>query len=205
LAVADGDALGIDVSHYQGMVSWPEVKASGAQFAFAKATEGLTWTDPEFAANWAGMKAAGILRGAYHFFEPDDDAGQQAQFFLRTVQLESGDLPAVLDVETAASPGQDLWQGVQTWLETVEAATGLTPILYMSPDFAAANHAPSSLAVYPLWIADYGVEAPAIPQGWSTWLLWQSSESGTVAGLTGPVDLDQANGPLAALQALAMA
>jgi len=203
--VSDGNAQGIDVSHYQGTVDWQQVQAAGIGFAFAKATEGTTWTDPEFAANWAGMQEAGLLRGAYHFFEPNDDAAQQATFFLQNVQLESGDLPPMLDVETAAAAGTDLWQGVQTWLEQVAAATGTTPILYMSPDFADENDAPSSLAAYPLWVADYDTNGPSLPQGWTTWLLWQSSEDGTVAGVDGAVDLDEVNGTLADLQALTKA
>jgi len=193
---------GIDVSHYQGTVNWPLVKAAGVQFAFAKATEGVTWIDPEFVSNWAGMKAAGILRGAYHFFEPNDDAGEQAQLFLATVQLESGDLPPVLDIETAAATTEDLWQGVETWIGKVQAATGLPPILYMSPGFADENNVPASLITYPLWVAEYGVEEPRLPQGWTNWLLWQSSQSGTINGVTGSVDLDQVNGSLATLQAL---
>jgi lysozyme len=203
--VSNGNAQGIDVSHYQGTVDWQQVQAAGLGFAFAKATEGTTWTDPEFAANWAGMQAAGLLRGAYHFYEPNDDAAQQATFFLQNVQLESGDLPPMLDVETAAAAGTDLWQGVQTWLEQVAAATGTTPFLYMSPDFADENAAPSSLAAYPLWVADYDTNGPSLPQGWTTWLLWQFSEDGTVAGVDGAVDLDQVNGALTALQALAKA
>jgi hypothetical protein len=146
--MADSSARGIDVSHYQGTVDWQGVRMAGIQFAFAKATEGVTWTDPEFGTNWPGMRAAGLLRGAYHFFEPNDDAGQQAAFFLQTVQLEAGDLPPVLDVETEGTSPQALWQGVQTWLEQVEAAVGLPPILYMSPTFANENEVPASLASY---------------------------------------------------------
>jgi lysozyme len=201
--VANGDVQGIDVSHYQGTVDWQQVKAAGIQFAFAKATEGVTLADPEFAANWAGMKAAGLLRGAYHFYEPTDDAGQQAAFFLSTVQLASGDLPPVLDVETAAATSAQLWQGVQTWLDQVQAATGLRPILYLSATFANENAAPASLAAYPLWLAQYEVELPTLPTGWTTWLLWQYTETGTVNGVGGSVDRDQLNGPLAGLSALA--
>lgn len=204
--MANGNAQGIDVSHYQGTVAWPAVSQAGVTFAFAKATDGLTWTDPQFAVNWPQMKAAGILRGAYHFFEPADDAAAQAQFFLQTVQLAPGDLPPALDVETAGSGGTAaLWQGVETWLQTVAAATGVQPFLYMDPTFANEYQAPASLAGYPLWIAEYGVAEPTLPQGWSAWRIWQSSESGTVAGITGPVDLDVLNGPLANLAALALA
>jgi lysozyme len=203
--VPNGDVQGIDVSHYQGTVDWQQVSAAGIQFAFAKATEGVTFADSEFATNWAAMKAAGILRGAYHFFEPTDDAGQQATFFLSTVQFESGDLPPVLDVETAAATSAELWQGVQTWLDQVEAATGVQPILYLNSSFANENAAPTSLAAYPLWLAQYEVDQPTVPNGWTTWLLWQYSQSGTINGVSGSVDLDQLNGPLSGLSALAKA
>jgi lysozyme len=200
--MSTANAQGIDVSHFQGTVSWQQVQQAGTLFAIAKATDGLTYTDPDFAINWAGIKEAGLLRGAYHFFEPADDAAQQAEFFLSVVQIESGDLPPVLDVEKAPTTGEALWQGVQTWLDQVEAATGVTPILYMSPGFADQYNAPSSLTAYPLWIADYGVSQPTLPLGWTTWLIWQHSESGTMAGVTGAVDLDEVNGPITELLAV---
>ena len=202
--MANGNAQGIDVSHYQGTVSWPQVRQAGIEFAFAKATDGLTWTDPQFAVNWPGMKAAGVLRGAYHFFEPADDAAAQAQFFLDTVQLAAGDLPPALDVETAGSSAAALWQGVETWLQTVAAATGAQPFLYVDPTFAAEYAIPASLAAYPLWIADYGVDQPTLPVGWSSWLIWQHSESGTVPGVAVSVDLDLLDGPIAKLVALTL-
>jgi lysozyme len=202
--MSNGNAQGIDVSHYQGTVSWPEVRQAGIEFAFAKATDGLTWTDPQFAVNWPGMKAASVLRGAYHFFEPADDAAAQAQFFLQTVQLAAGDLPPALDVETAGSNGTVPWEGVETWLQTVAAATGRQPFLYVDPTFADEYDAPASLAAYPLWIADYDVAQPTLPEGWSQWLIWQQTESGTVSGVNGTVDLDLLDGPLAKLQALTL-
>ncbi len=200
----DGSAQGIDVSHYQGTVSWPEVAQAGMQFAFAKATEGLTWTDPQFGVNWPAMKAAGVLRGAYHFFEPGDDAAAQAEFFLQTVQLAAGDLPPALDVETPASSCVALWDGVEAWLEAVAAAIGAQPFLYVDPSFATQNQIPAGLAAYPLWIADYDAAQPTMPPGWNSWLIWQKSQSGIVSGVTGAVDLDVLDGPLARLQALTL-
>ena len=54
---------GIDVSEFQGAINWSAVKAAGKQFAFIRVSDG-TYQDPKFATNWAGAKAAGILRGA---------------------------------------------------------------------------------------------------------------------------------------------
>ena len=61
---------GIDVSHHNGTPDWSKVAAAGKVFAYAKATEGLTFKDSEFAKNWAAIKLSGMKRGAYHFFHP---------------------------------------------------------------------------------------------------------------------------------------
>ena len=93
-------AQGLDVSHYQGNVNWAEVKQAGMSFAYAKATEGASSVDSEFKTNWQNLKAAGLLRGAYHFFDAGVDGTSQASHFLQNVQLEAGDLPPV----SVASP-----------------------------------------------------------------------------------------------------
>jgi lysozyme len=202
---------GIDVSHAQGVVDWAQVAAAGKAFAFAKATQGLTVVDPQFAANWSGIKAAGLVRGAYHFFQPGDDPTAQAQHFLATVQLEDGDLPPVLDFETAkesaqgtVEAAQQLLADVATWLQAVQAATGLTCLLYTGPGFwnAFGDH---DFGSYPLWVAEYGVAAPKPVDGWATWTFWQYSETGTVDGVAGSVDLDRFAGDAAALSRLKLA
>jgi lysozyme len=194
---------GIDVSHFQGVVDWKTVAQAGMAFAFAKATDGITYVDPELATNWTGIRSAGLLRGAYHFFEPNDDATLQAQHFLATVQIASGDLPPVLDVETTGGvSNEQLWSGVATWLQVVEQTTGRQPILYLDPVFWNEHSPDLTLTRYPLWLADYAAE-PTLPEGWTSWLFWQHSETGSVAGVTGAVDLDLFSGTLQQLQELA--
>jgi lysozyme len=195
---------GIDVSHFQGVVDWQQVAKAGMSFAFAKATEGITYVDPQFATNWAGIKAAGLVRGAYHFFEANDDATAQAQHFLATVQLVPGDLPPVLDIETTAGVSDpQVWSGVATWLQIVEQATGRQPIIYTAPGFWNSQAPNLTLTRYPLWLADYAAQA-VLPHGWTSWLFWQHSQSGSVAGVTGAVDLDLFSGTLQQLQELAI-
>lgn len=121
--MSTNNLAGIDVSHFQGNVNWPAVKAAGIAFAFAKASDGNTYTDPQFANNWRGMQAAGILRGAYHFYESKDDPQTQAQQFLKVLgQLGSNDLPPVVDIEssTGSFGTQSLANNLQIWLDTVE-------------------------------------------------------------------------------------
>jgi len=193
---------GIDVSKWQGAVNWAEVKAAGVAFAFARATYGTTTVDNEFAANWRAMRAAGVTRGAYHFFVTNEDATAQAESFLKTLgALEAGDLPPVLDVEAESGTGANLVGDVRTWLDLVEQGTGRTPIIYTGPSFWNENMT-GGFGRYPLWVAEYGVSAPHAVNGWDSWTFWQYSQSGSVAGVSGGVDLDRFKGSAADLEAL---
>ena len=170
LAYADG----VDVSHWQGTISWSKVKAAGIQFAFMKATESTTYTDSQLATNWAGVQAVGMYRGAYHFARPGvGTASAQAQYFVSKVGSfqGAGTLPPVLDLEASGGLGVTaLRSWTASWLQTVEQLTGRTPIIYVSPAFWE-HYLGNSTAFtrYPLWIAHYGVSTPRVPGGWPTW------------------------------------
>src|SRR5215831_19600688 len=62
--------LGIDVSHYQGSINWGSVAGCGPKYAFCKATEGVTYVDPTYAANMNNGKAAGLQMSGYDFAHP---------------------------------------------------------------------------------------------------------------------------------------
>lgn len=180
---------GVDVSHYQGTIDWKAVAADGIRFCFIKATEGVGAVDPAFHRNWAAAKAAGILRGAYHFFHPDLDAKQQAEHYLSVVTLDADALPPALDIEvTKGVDPAGLQSGIQTWVETIKASTGCRPVLYTDPSFWREN-VKADFSEYALWLACYANE-PDVPPKWQTWTFWQHSSNGTVKGIDGPVDLD---------------
>ncbi len=196
---------GIDVSHYQGQVEWTRVKAAGLVFAFAKATQGTEEVDPRFAANWQGMRAAGLVRGAYHYLDLDKDAAAQAEHFLATVRLEAGDLPPALDVEaTDGMSVEDIDKGVRTWLERVAAASGVQPILYSDLSFLDTYLA-QGFGAYPLWIAEYSQAPQTLPAAWTAWTFWQYSDTGEVSGVDGEVDRDRYQGTAAGFQQLLVA
>src|SRR4051812_11230805 len=92
--------LGIDVSKWDGTVNWPRVKAAGVYFAFIRVSDGASTRDAQFATNWAGAKAAGVIRGAYQFFRPTQSMTTQADMLISAVgTYQAGDLPPVIDVE----------------------------------------------------------------------------------------------------------
>lgn len=179
---------GIDVSHYQGRVDWAKVAAAGVVFAYAKATGGLTFVDPQFATNAAAAPAAGLHFGAYHFFLPADDPTEQAEHFLSVAKPGTGTLPPVLDIEKTDGASDDLARKAVTWLEHVKEKTGCTPLVYASTAFYN-SHLGAALSDYPLYLADYA-KSPTVPRDAGTFVLWQHSQKGTVSGIAGHVDLD---------------
>lgn len=204
-AAADG-VRGIDVSHYQGEIDWPAVKAAGIAFAYAKATEGVKEVDSKFHRNWKEMKAAGVLRGAYVFYRFGDDVAKQAKMFAETVKLESGDLPPMIDVETAngdVDPASGLAKELKAFIAAVEKELGARSVLYTSNAFWD-KHMTGDFDHHPLWVAEYQVKAPRLPNGWSEWTIWQHSQKGEIDGITGTVDLNLLNGDAASLDALRM-
>jgi lysozyme len=198
---------GIDVSRWQGVIDWKAVRAAGIRFAYIKATDSTNGLDPNFATNWEGAKAAGIVRGAYHYFRPTADAKQQAIFFAQTVHLEPTDLPPALDVESDFGnlTIAQIIKAVFTWLTEVENRMGRKPLVYTRATISDTRLVSPSGAVpdwiknYHLWVANYGVKSPLMPKGWNNWLFWQYSNKGKVNGIDGDVDLDWFNGPLSKL------
>ncbi|MCA1567216.1 MAG: glycoside hydrolase family 25 protein [Acidobacteria bacterium] len=193
---------GIDVSHYQGAVNWREVKGAGCAFAFAKATESTSIVDPEFAANWSGMKSVGLVRGAYHFFRPEQNAVEQANHFLQVVQLEPGDLPPVIDIElNDGVMGGALIAGVGNWIDTVAQATGMTPMIYTATYFWN-EYMNDGFGKFPLWLAHYSSAPEPLPKGWANWTFWQYSQSLSIPGVSGAADHNRFDGAQSDLQAL---
>ena len=196
---------GIDVSRYQQMISWDAVKAMQVKniklgFAFIKATEGIGNTDPQFYRNWKKSKDAGLIRGAYHYFLTTKDARMQAQNFIKSVTLQSGDLPPVIDIEHAysAKPEQ-LRMELKEWLDVVENYFHVRPIIYTYLDFYDKN-LKGYFDDYPLWVAHY--LQPHQPRINRDWTFWQHSEQGHVNGIPSRVDFNVFNGDSLAFQAL---
>lgn len=198
---------GCDTSHYNGLVPWDKLKALGVQFAFLKASEGLSVVDREFSRNWQASEKAGILRGAYHFFRPLSDPYMQANIFLKTVESELGypaDLPAVLDLEVGQADPNLLIDGALRWLGVIQKATGKVPIIYASPSFIKEIGSPNMFGGFILWLAEYGVEEPRVPKPWTNWnkAFWQYTENGTFTGINDKFDLDYFNGTYEDLKAI---
>jgi GH25 family lysozyme M1 (1,4-beta-N-acetylmuramidase) len=196
---AVGLPFGIDVYHGDNIGSlpdWNKVKAAGATFSFAKAIEGITVLDAKFQDNFSGAKKAGLVTGAYDFYNPQDDGAAQAKAFLKTLPaLRKGDLVA-LDLEGdkwKQVPQADRIKGVLAWLNTVEKELNITPIVYMSRGFVSETFGADAdkLKNYPLWEAEYKVDRPTVPPPFTKPYMWQFTETEkNFPGLAGNSDVN---------------
>ncbi len=201
---------GIDVSYWQAGIDWPKVRATGQRFTFVKTTEGESYTDPTFEDNWKGAKAGGLLRGAYCFFHPNQDAKKQADRFVSVLQTENdpGELPCVLDLEVTDGIAKDkIIAKAKTWLDAVEQALGRKPIIYSGVSYLETNFSevgggpPAWTRDYAFWLGWFPTQyspgmSPLMPRGWFKWAFWQYSGKSTVNGINTAVNLDLFNGTL---------
>lgn len=188
---SDDRAQGIDVSHANGPIDWKKVMSAGYSFAYLKATEGGKFIDPMFERHSETLSQLGMTFGCYHFFRPSIDPDVQARHFMATVKGREGHLPPVLDVELAGSDPATLGDLLERWLCQVSSALHCEPMVYCSPAFWD-EHVQFDYPWFRLWIAEYGVTEPRLPKGFSSWAIWQRSETGRVPGVLGDVDLDVA-------------
>jgi GH25 family lysozyme M1 (1,4-beta-N-acetylmuramidase) len=207
------DALGIDVSNHNGRVDFQKVKKDGRDFAFVLATDGTSFTSDLFSSQYSGAAEAGLFRGAYHFARPNASATKQASRFLQTVDYRNDgkSLPPVVDMEAnpdgAACYGLDHKQ-MKDWIEDfvgeVKKQTGRDAIIYTSPGFWRDCTGDSKdFERNPLWVAQWDVDRPEKIGGWSSYTVWQYSDTGKVDGVDGNVDVNRFNGDVAAVEKLA--
>jgi uncharacterized protein (TIGR03382 family) len=184
-----------------------KIVQSRVVYAFVRVSDGLNSPDATFATNWAGSRSAGVIHGAYQYFEPAQDPIQQADMVLTAMEtFEADDLPPVIDVETTGGlDASGVAGAVQQWIDHVAAAIGRPPIIYTGGPFWDDSVGGANDTSSPLWHAQYTTAAcPTIADPWTTWAFWQYTENGTINGIPGAsanTDVDRWNGDMASLTA----
>ena len=191
---------GTDVSKYQRSIDWHAAKRSGISFAFVKATEGGDRVDDYFDEHWSNAHAAGVPRGAYHFFYFCRPAHEQAAWYIRNVPREKGSLPPILDMEwnpdsptcKLRPPAATVRSEMKKFLEIVERHYGKKPIIYTSIDFFDDNDL-STFRGYPYWLRSVAGH-PTEKYGEHPFTFWQYTGTGVVPGIRGNADINVFNG-----------
>ncbi len=192
--------IGVDVSYFQGEIDWEKVKNDGISFAFLRVgyrgyEKGGLRADPKFADYREEAAEAGLDVGVYFFSQAvnEAEAREEAEFVLDALQGCKLQLPVVYDPEhivgrearTDALSREQLTANALCFCETIREA-GYEPMVYCNMLWEAYELELDRLADYRIWYADY----EALPQTPYHFSFWQYSNTGTVDGIQGNVDMD---------------
>jgi len=181
---------GIDASHHQGVIDWEAVSGDGIAFAYLKASEGTTFTDPRFAENRERARDAGLRVGGYHYFSLCTPGAAQAAHFVAVLGPPTPrSLPPAVDLEVggncaAPPPRAELLAEVRIFVDDVEEALGVEPVVYLYPEFEDRYGFAADLTDHRQWVRS--LDGPPDREWW----MWQRSDSAVVAGIHGPADLN---------------
>jgi lysozyme len=148
---------GVDVSHHNGRVDWPHIRAAGYRFAYLKATEGATWRDSTFVRNREEAVRAGLVTGAYHFFTLCRPGREQARNFVAAMGAPSpASLPPAVDLEFGGNCGERpsreaLRAELGAFLAALDSAGHPPAVLYVTEEFHRA-YLDGQPVTNPLWV-----------------------------------------------------
>lgn len=188
--------FGFDVSQFQGNIEWKTIgsieEKFPLKFVFIRATAGNDKEDSRFDENWAEAKKHHFIRGAYHYYRPNENSLEQAENFIKTVKLRKGDLPPVLDIEKLPENQSidSLKVGLKRWLKKVDAHYKVRPIIYTGEKYYN-DFLKEEFSEYTFWVANYNFFVENIKDDW---LFWQFTEKATIDGIDEHVDINIYNG-----------
>ena len=195
--------FGIDISHYQGKINWDKVKTSShpIEFVFIRATMGKNRKDSKYLENWNNAQKHNYVRGAYHYYRPNENSTKQFNSFKSVVRLEPGDFIPILDIEKESIFGRkNLRKGILNWLRLAEEAYGVKPMIYTGLSFY--NHILKGYVDnYPIWIAAYSGKHRVKN---TDWIFHQFTEKVIVNGIREYVDGNDFNGTLEDLKKMTL-
>ena len=184
---------GIDVSNWQGYIDYSQVKESGIEIVYIKASQGNDYVDPYFKINYRNAKANGLKVGLYHYVTArnTEQAIQQADFFANVIASTSPDCKVAMDFESFGDLSVlEINEIASTFLETLSQKIDKDVIIYSDVSNARTVFSRELAAEYPLWVAEYGVSAPG-ETNWNTWEGFQYTSTGRLPGIEGYVDRNQ--------------
>lgn len=189
---------GIDVSSHQQQINWNSVAQDGISFAYIRlgyrgSSEGTLYVDDFFSQNLSGAKNAGIDVGVYFFSQAitEEEAREEARFVLKQLDGASLDYPIAFDMEPSPEGGgradaltrEEATAIANAFCDEIQKS-GYRAIIYGN-SYDLSKYDLSALTGR-IWLAQYDGK----PDGSISFVMWQYTPKGTVAGISGSVDLN---------------
>ncbi len=189
--------VGFDVSQFQGEINWSEidsVEGFKLDYVFIRATAGSDKLDSRFHENWTNARKHKFIRGAYHYYRPNENSLEQAKNFIKNVKLRKGDFPPVLDIEKLPERQSvdSLKVGLKRWLTAVDKHYGVKPIIYTGQKYYE-DFLKEEFQGYTFWIANYNFWVENMNDDWQ---FWQFTEKARINGISENVDINIYNGSI---------
>lgn len=185
---------GIDVSTYQGNINYTKVKEAGIKIVYIKASEGTYLVDPQFRNNYQKAKENGLKVGFYHYVvaRTQEEAIQEAEFFYAVIKGTTPDCRLAMDFESFGELTNEQINEISlAFLQKLQELTNKEVVIYSNAYSARTKFSVELAQLYPLWIAEYGVEVPTSNVNWNNWIGFQFTDKGEVSGINGYVDRDK--------------
>ena len=191
-----GAVQGIDVASHQGEIDWQAVRQAGIEFAILQIgyrgyTQGGLNVDERFEENYQGAKEQGIRIGVYFYAQAisREEALQEADFVLRTLDGRELDLPVFYDWEevaegrTGGRANASVGEYAGLFCQRV-ADAGYQAGVYFNQSYGLTIMQLETLTDYVFWLAEY--------RGWQSFgyevAFWQYTGQGYVDGIGTNVD-----------------
>lgn len=176
----------IDVSEHQGIIDWNAVKSSidGAIIRCGYGDDMTSQDDKQYARNLSECERLGIPRGVYlySYAKTEAQAKSELAHILRLIKEHTFELPIFLDCEELGTESfapkacKIICDGI--------AAAGFVPGVYASLSWW--NNHLTAVTGYIRWVAQWATKCTYS----GTYDMWQYSETGSVPGINGMVDMN---------------
>ncbi|SKB48607.1 lysozyme [Lachnospiraceae bacterium] len=175
---------GVDVSHYQGDISWNVLEEQGISFAYIKATEGSSYVDSCLDKNYQGIQNTGLKYGFYHFLSLESSPEKQIENFKSAVGEYHMDIIPAIDIEWYGDERQNppekeavlstLFQIVSLF----EQEYGQKPVVYTTQSYYFKYFYGEKLD-FPIWIRNVYFSP------FQNWTIWQYTDRAVMDGYDG--------------------
>lgn len=203
------DVNAIMTRYRQGAIRADKLREAGVDLVAIAATSGDSPNGvfPDYAANLAAVRQAGLLVAHCHVSALSNDVEGQGQQFVDAVDLRPGEA-VVLDVEHDGGdvPGYlgYVGEGVLTFCRIIGQELARVPILRIR-DSVVTNQlgeASAALADLPLWLVSAQPEEAFVPEVWRRAAVSEWTRKEQIEGQDAPISISTFHGGREAVLAL---
>lgn len=186
---------GIDVSDWQGYIDYSQVRNSGIEIVYIKASQGNNIKDPYFEINYENAKVNNLKIGFYHYLTATtiQEAEEQAIFFTSVISGKQADCKLALDYEQFGGASREqINQIALAFIQKVKELTKKQVIVYSDLFNSESTFSTELANQSELWIAYYGDyrELEGVNSSWQTFIAQQYTDRGSIPGIRVGVDRD---------------